>query len=370
MKRIIFILGFMMFLSLSKIAVAQTIIENLVKPDNPRAGRVVTLKEEMRIEDTGKDFYIKNVFGLSISPDGSILVNNSGDQALQFSAQGRFLRNLMKKGQGPGELDRVFDLWISIDRIIIHGMPPKIIEFDTNGKFRKEINIQSLSTSLLNIIDMDPPTILLRRMKRPDPSGGSGWKDIIQELVSFNEEDGTAQIIGAFPIPSFIQVSDSGGVGVTTYDNFLVTPLGKTALFISHSPEYLIKLFDRSSATITRQFKRPYSRVDRVKSGGISSSAGTGPTPPKYRSDIQALHVDSNKLWVQTSTIDAKKGVLVDVFDFAGRYVDYFYLKWSEKEIDPKRVGQKFTFAGGFVYFADKTADDLVVIKKCRLVGL
>lgn len=54
----------------------------------------------------------------------------------------------------------------------------------------------------------------------------------------------------------------------------------------------------------------------------------------------------------------------------SGRYLDSFYLKWSDKEVDINPLRQKFTFAGGFVYFADKTADDLVVIRKCRLVGL
>ena len=53
-----------------------------------------------------------------------------------------------------------------------------------------------------------------------------------------------------------------------------------------------------------------------------------------------------------------------------GRYIDRFYLKWSDKDVDPNRVGQRFTFAGGFVYFDDKNADDLIVIKKCRLIGL
>jgi hypothetical protein len=28
------------------------------------------------------------------------------------------------------------------------------------------------------------------------------------------------------------------------------------------------------------------------------------------------------------------------------------------------------TIAGGAVYFSEKTEDDLIVIKKCRLVGL
>ena len=55
MRKIAFVIAFLTLVLASSLAVAQTIIENPAKPDNPRAGRGVTVKEEMRIEDTGKD---------------------------------------------------------------------------------------------------------------------------------------------------------------------------------------------------------------------------------------------------------------------------------------------------------------------------
>jgi hypothetical protein len=33
-----------------------------------------------------------------------------------------------------------------------------------------------------------------------------------------------------------------------------------------------------------------------------------------------------DRLWVFTSTMDEKKGILVDVFGFDGKYLDNFYL--------------------------------------------
>ena len=61
MRKIAFVIAFLTLVLASSLAVAQTIIENPAKPDNPQAGRTVTLQEVMRIEDTGKDFYIKYV---------------------------------------------------------------------------------------------------------------------------------------------------------------------------------------------------------------------------------------------------------------------------------------------------------------------
>jgi hypothetical protein len=90
---------------------------------------------------------------------------------------------------------------------------------------------------------------------------------------------------------------------------------------------------------------------------------------PKYWPDIFAIHAVEGRIWVQTSTIDAKKGILFDIFEPDGRYVDYFYLNPLEKDMDPDQTGWTFTFADGFVYFAETVDNDLVVVKKCALIG-
>ena len=82
-------------LVLAGLASPQSTIDNPAMPRNPKAGRVVALTEEMRIVDTGEDFYIKNVYGLGVGPDGSVFVQDEQKQLLQFDPNGRFIRNLM-----------------------------------------------------------------------------------------------------------------------------------------------------------------------------------------------------------------------------------------------------------------------------------
>lgn len=369
MRRAVLVFGFIMFISSSAIVVAQTIIENPAKPDNPRAGRVVTVKDEMRIEDTGRDFYIKYVFGLRVAPDGSIIVNDSGEQALQFDAQGRFVRNLMKKGQGPGELNRIYDIWVRGDQIILCGTPPKALVFGPDGKMVQEISIRGSAPGFLEFVDADEKKLFFSRSGRPDAKGGSGWKDIPQEIIVVALNSGEAKTLGSFSLPGYVSTA-SGGMSVTVYQSFIAVPAGNKSIWISHMSDYLVKLIDSETGNIIRQFRRGYDRIRTKTSGNITITGGERPPAPEYWADIQALHVVGNALWVQTSTVDPKKGFLIDVFNREGRYIDRFYLKWSDKDVDSNRVGQRFTFAGGFVYFADKTADDLVVIRKCRLVGL
>ena len=360
MKRAAVAIGFMTIVLTSGLAFSQTIIENPARLDNPRAGRVVTVKEEMRIEDAGKDFYIKYASGLWVAPDGSIIVNDSGDQALQFDAKGRFIRNLMKKGQGPGELTDIYDIHISGDQFLLLGSPAKILVFGFDGVLRREFSLKSAAPTGGKLLDVDGASFILTREGPPDLKAGAEWVDFPQEIISVKDESRKADILGSFPLPRHQQVGPSGGVSITAYQQFLAVADRAKSVFLSHTPEYSVKLFDRSINKVKRHFRRPYSRVE----------AHNKPPAPKYWPDIIALHVVDGRLWVQTSTNDVKKGILFDVFDSSGRYLDRFYLKWSDKEVETNPVWQKFTFAGGFVYFADKTDEDLVVIRKCRLVGL
>jgi hypothetical protein len=72
---------FVAFLTSSLAAGAQDVFENKNAPLSPNAGRIVTLKEEMRIEDTGEKFFFKNPYTIRVSPPGNLLILDE-EQAL------------------------------------------------------------------------------------------------------------------------------------------------------------------------------------------------------------------------------------------------------------------------------------------------
>ena len=81
------------------------IIENPAKPKAANAGRVIVPQEVVAISDEGTSaYYFKWPAELRIGPNGSLIVTDDG-QILHFDAKGMFLRNLFKKGQGPGEME-------------------------------------------------------------------------------------------------------------------------------------------------------------------------------------------------------------------------------------------------------------------------
>jgi hypothetical protein len=119
----------LMVLIASVIVVGQ-VIENPGKPLAKNAGRQVKITEVLRIVDQGGDFYFKSPHYLKAAPDGSIFVVDD-KQFLKFNKDGKFLANLQKLGEGPGEYSDVYAFQINDNRLMINtAMPHKILICD------------------------------------------------------------------------------------------------------------------------------------------------------------------------------------------------------------------------------------------------
>lgn len=345
------------------------IIENPTKPIAKNPGRIVTLKEELRIEDTGKGYFFKNPGPIRVTPRGDIFFRDGPEQALQFDAEGRFVRNLFKKGQGPGELSTVIDTWASLDRLYLIGYPPKILAYDFEGNLVQELPLRSGLVGGRFVL-ADSANLLVYGSGRPDPSGGTGFIDIPWDIIAIEPDGSSQKTIGSFPIPSYIEVEQGGAISGTSWNRLQVVTLDGNSLFVNSSSEYLIGNFVRDKNAVVLRFRRPYIRIKNAGGGGVSSSRGSKPSLSEFLPDIYALHIVDGQLWVQTSTVTEEKGILFDVFDTKGRYIDNFYIQSMMNNEDGEPVRIRMTIVGGFAYFKEETSDGLVVIRKCRLVGL
>jgi len=91
-------------------------------------------------------------------------------------------------------------------------------------------------------------------------------------------------------------------------------------------------------------------------------------TPPtKYLTDIQNLFVYRDNLWVMTSTKDKEKGTLIDVYNFEGKYIDSYYMKFPERIVRDRYTLEPVVVRGDFLYALEKDEDVTYEISKYKI---
>jgi len=301
---------------------AQPIIENPKKPISPNAGRVLQLKEVMRIRDESPKFFFREPYELQTSIDGSVFVKEI-NKLFKFDSKGKFIKDIIKLGQGPGEITTEFEDFVLTDKeiVFICATLNKILKTDMQGNLIQEIKLREKRFFKL-LAYWNNKYFLLDFPKREEFKKKSGIVEYSQNLFSMDEK-------GAFTaLPYSISLKEhtrifQGGIRTAIF-SMPVTRLqmvrkDQRYLYFCHTSDYLIKLFDCEKQEVIRTFRREYSPVK------FSSKEKYPDDWPKYQNDVQRLVIHKDKLWVLTSTRD-KKGILVDVFNQEGKYLDSFYL--------------------------------------------
>jgi hypothetical protein len=253
--------------------------------------------------------------------------------------------------------------------VSLYGNSRKVVILDFDGHLIQEIPLREIAGSLTDFIAATPEFLLFNRSGYTDPGKAVGRTSLSNEILRISRRDGKVEILADFPIPAYTKAAAAGrdfrmsGVLRTVF-------FDKATLAVSHSAEYMVKVFGLKEREVLTAFKRPYKRIRALRGGGVRGMRNTVSDPPEFEYDISRIHSVDGCFWVQTSTVDPEKGILFDVFDKTGRYVDYFFLKHKEGNIAPTATFKRLVFSGGFIYFDDTTEDDLVVIRKCRMIGL
>ncbi len=347
----------------------QQVIENPAKPVAKNAGRVLDLREEFRITDEQGDFYFSNPKNIKLAPDGSLFILDE-DQFLKFSSDGKFMKNLYRKGQGPGELERLHNyLFCGKDIVVFQHWPGKIMRLDMEGKLIREFRLEKPLSMLISvfgdryIMAHNSPPKLEKKGTEPEII------DIDWKINEVSEEGITKEIGPVFPAKWFAQRLPGAMIANYIVDLSAV-PLGEKWLVIHHDQDYWLELFDLESKKVQRKFGRKYRKVKLEKQKKEKEAGPVSLDPPvDYANDIQKLFVVKDKIMAMTSTIDAAKGILVDVFNKEGEYIDNFFLPIKHVELkDLSRY--PITIADDFLLVKETGDGDFPCIVKYKIIGI
>jgi len=369
------LVGIILFASAGFIT-GQTVASNPARPRHPNAGRVRTLTPVLTITDEDGSFYFKSPSLPQIGPDGSIYILDQ-KQLLRFNAQGRFIRNFFRPGQGPGELEYVTGYAVAGSTLIVHnGRSSKIVRYDLKGQIVSDTPAGATAGPIVLRHSDGRSAVFLKRMfpKLEEMKGTEGILANSNPLFSIPVEGGPEKSLGFFPTRMYFRKDKEGSAAFLPMDKVLLAPWNENILAIAHTEEYAVKILDLRTGNIIRTISRPYPRVETPPenrdgiAGGVLLGAHEVKFPAsKYTADIVNLLPRGDELWVVTSTKAKGKGVLVDVFSVDGAYTDSFYLPlpvWPERHLlqpDPLAI------QGDFLVALEKTEEGTYVLRKYRI---
>ena len=332
---------------------AQTIIENPGRPLSANPGRILPLKETLRIVDEGKGFYFKLPWGLAVAPDGTIFVQDDV-RLYKFTPDGRFVGNVAKQGQGPGEIPGGISRYLADgDALYIFCGLTKIMKCDLSGKLIRE---WKLSGPILHFLGVRDGRMFMAERQTVTTTPKEGLRTDEHRIVVLAEDGSKQPGRDVFTTQSMISIRTIGGRTGVAASTIARLEAGKRAgryVYLSHTQEYAIKQLDLESGSIVRIFRREYPRIRYKK-----DPRDTRPMP-EYEVDVHRLLVHGDHIWALTSTFDPKKGVLTDVFDEQGRFIDSFILPVPAVRTGDEYSARYFPVAiqGDFLYAIEHDAD-------------
>lgn len=324
---------------------AQLIVNNNTAR-NESAGKTKKIRSLAFAHDEAGKFIFKNPKNITVIDDGSFLVIDDS-QSLKFGKDGKFLNIIVRRGEGPAEatyLNQIFKR--KNDLVINTGFMSKLMFFDFDGKLEKEFRVPKM-TSAKGLSTADSTFRIFGSNSKNDllVITSSPWEREIDDkkqetkyaVMQLLENKEWGKLSLEITIESFAFDTPVGKIKLTALQ--IISASDDKYIYFCNTARYEIKQYNIKEDKIEALWRRRYMSVkiperdrEKYEFGATFYGGKKGKTfhfkPPfrKYFPDIQRIFTVDDNLWIITSTVDKNKGVLVDVFDKKGNYLDNFYI--------------------------------------------
>ncbi|MCG2816123.1 MAG: 6-bladed beta-propeller [Candidatus Aminicenantes bacterium] len=290
-------------------------------PLNPDGGRVLNIEEVLRIPGEGDGYFFSSAARFDIDGKGNIYIGDfymTGRPIhfLKFAADGAFIKDLYKQGEGPGEISSFFEFALGEDIIFVYdGNRQKLMKWTLEGELIKEDKLES--GRLSEVLGLYNGQLVVVRDEYPVERNKNKLYDIGHPVILLETEGLTSKTVHQWSHKIFLIATKFGG-GMMVWAPKILTMMGNKIAACT-TCEYLVEVYDLEKEKIIVRFNRRYPRLkykmpDRMKEFIKKYNA----PKRKYENDIKNLHLNDDFIWVETSTIDEEKGKLFDLFDFEG----------------------------------------------------
>ncbi len=270
---------------------------------------------------------------IGVDSQGNIYVLDIGNHRIQkYNNNGDYLQTIGRKGQGPGEFDTPYGMFISLeDMIYVHdGMRLKV--FASDGKFREEIVLENFTHD----ISVDSNRNIWGVGRLPSDEGRT------RSIVKLSQNGKLEKVIADFPPPE-VAVRSEGGRGVMFFIGHVYVPslsilsLGEKNTLYAHSSDYAIHVIDEwGELELIIRVDAPRSLISQREKDEIYRR--NSEFEKKWPKDVvrDAIHFpnhrpffssiltdDKGRIYVERvkSVLDESTGIEFDILSRDGRFL-------------------------------------------------
>ena len=314
-------------------------IECIHNPDTPLyPDKTVTFLEELSLggEDQDGDVILYEPFFFNVDADDNIFISEFRDQVIKvFGSDGKYIRTIGAKGEGPGEFQGISSLAFTKDGelVVTDQIAWRTSFFDSSGKFLR--SFQWLKDQYNFVLLKSSSYVFGERAY----SGVRKYGFYYVKEMDF--EGKVIRSYGEFNLPEPLIARSRGGG--TSYGSL---PVAHRSVFAGDkrrelfyhclNNKYVIEVYN-SSGKLFRKIDRPYEPVPFTKKDAEKYKAKYEGSPseairkavremkmPEVKNVVSRMHVDDeSRLWIRTNEIkeeDYKELTAYDIFDSDGRY--------------------------------------------------
>ena len=338
------------------------------KPQNPRAGRVLELREVSGSRTSRAGSTSRGPRRSKPSPTAASW--SPTRTSSWVDAAGKFVVNMFRPGQGPGELRRITDFLVRGPEVLaFQEQPLKCVVSGLDGKFLREFRPDAPVSRLLGLygdrlLMASNSAIPFDKVKKPE----GDILDIVWTLALASPEGAVKATSLAYATKWFAKRLP-GAFIANNLTFLLCAPLEGGLVAVVNEDVYGIRIADPAKNAAVRTIRRDYRRMkfEEEKSPDAPAGARSLAEPREYVNDIQRLFAVDGRIWALTSTLVPGKGVLVDVVSPRGEYVDAFYLPLPKGVSVNDLARHPLTIAGRSLLVLEELEDGRLEVVKYEI---
>lgn len=333
-------------------------IRIIKNPRKPLYGEeVVEFEEELSIGEPegSKEYMFSMISSIDVDSNGNIYVLDVKESHTKvFDSDGRFVRIIGKRGQGPGEfhLPHTVQVTAKNEVVVFDPLPQKLLFFSKDGKYKKSIPTTKLFGYPL--INSEGYIISLVRKE--------GIENPKYELHRLDLQLSSLSFYFSYPKPDFTQQ------GINPFREYLKWTIANSNELIYGMPDsdYDLRILN-SQGNLVRRIMKDYAPVkiseEEIKRRMEGISDRDKYSIPKYHGAFRFIVADDeNRIFVCTweKTKD-RSASYFDVFDAEGKYIVKIPIKYS------MLLGRPLIFKGNKLHLINEDDDGFQYVKRCKV---